>query len=72
MDFEKSKKVEMIAEQLCEKFGSRKWYRFYCKAAYKLPEASIWRHYEKATTSKGVGDPGGLFFWLCSREMKQS
>lgn len=72
MDFEKSKKVEMVAERLCEKFGDRTWYELYCKFAYYLPEASIWRHYEKATTASKVREPGRLFSWLCHREMSQA
>jgi hypothetical protein len=67
--FEKSKQVEAIAESLCAKFGNRDSYEFYCKVAYKLPEASIWRHYEKVTTGKRVDSPARLFTWLCKREM---
>lgn len=64
--FEKSKQVEFIAEKLCDKLNSKESYQFYCKVAYKLPEYKIWDNLEAALRGK---NPGGLFNWLCRRDM---
>jgi hypothetical protein len=71
MDFDKTKQAELIAEELCDKFGTRKWHAFYCKVGYNLSEAKIWANYEKATTSLKARDPGRLFFWLCEKDMSR-
>lgn len=65
--FVKARKVELIAQQLVDKFGSDKWREFYLKVAYKLPENIIWSNYELAIRSKK--SPGGLFHHLCNRSM---
>lgn len=64
--FDESKKVEGIAMQLVDKLRSPDSYEFYCKIAYKLPEHKIWSNYEQAIKGR---NPGGLFNWLCRRDM---
>jgi len=66
--FDKSKNVERIAHQLVDKLGSEGSFEFYCKVAYKLSEAMIWSNYEKAAKGK---NPGGLFNWLCRKDMSR-
>jgi len=65
-DFEKSKKAESIAQKLVDRLNSKDSYLFYCKVAYALPEARIWINLEQAMAGK---NPGGLFNWLCRRDM---
>lgn len=67
--YQKSKHVEMIASKLVDKFNTPQWFAFYCKVAYRLPEALIWKLYEK-TQGKKVANPAKLFYWLCERAMK--
>lgn len=64
--FSKSKQVEAIAVKLVDKLHSESSYKFYCQVAYKLPENKIWDNLEKALKGK---NPGGLFNWLCRRDM---
>jgi len=64
--FGKSKKAEQIAQKLVDKLNSKDSYLFYCKVAYALPEARIWINLEQALSGK---NPGGLFNWLCRRDM---
>ena len=60
-----SRKVEMIADRLVEIYGNPRYRAFYCKVAWKLPEATIWNHVEQA--AKG-NHPAKLFSHLCKRE----
>jgi hypothetical protein len=64
--YAKSRKVEVIADNLLEKLnldvGSRS---FMLKAAWKLPEATLWNHVEQARKGK---NPVGLFIFLCKRD----
>jgi hypothetical protein len=64
--FDKSKKAETIAQKLVEKLNSKESYLFYCKVAYALPESKIWINLEQSLSGK---NPGGLFNWLCRRDM---
>lgn len=69
--YEVARKVEMIADRLLEKFGLPDESRgFMLKVAYKLPEATIWQHYERVTArgAKPITNPIGLFIWLCKRD----
>lgn len=59
-------KADGIASVLVEKLRSPESYKFYCKVAYKLPESRIWQNYESAMKGK---NPGGLFNWLCRKDM---
>ncbi len=65
--YERSRRVETIADQLLDKLGldinSRK---FMCKIAWRLPEVSIWNNLEKAAKGK---NRVGLFIYLCKRDM---
>lgn len=65
--FDKSKRAEVIAQKLVDKLNSKDSYLFYCKVAYSLPENKIWINLEQALSGK---NPGGLFNWLCRRDMK--
>ena len=67
--YERSKRVEIIAQKLVEKFGTAKWFPFYCKVAWKLSEEQIWRFYEHANGKK-VRNPAKLFYYLCDRAMR--
>ncbi len=64
--FSKSKEAEKIAYTLVDKLGSQKSFPFYCKVAYNLPERKIWNNLETAMKGK---NPGGLFNWLCRRDL---
>lgn len=66
--FEKSKQAETIAQKLVDKLNSKESYLFYCKVAYALPEARIWINLEQALSGN---NPGGLFNWLCRRDMSK-
>ncbi len=66
--FAASRNAESIAYKLVDKFNSPTSFNFYCKVAYKLSEARIWQHYERATTAPNVKSPAGLFNWLCRRD----
>lgn len=66
--FAKARRVEAIAQMLCDKFGSDKWKKFYMKVAYKLPENVIWIHFETASKSN-PDNPGGLFHYLCTKSI---
>lgn len=72
--YKKSKQVEMIAQSLVDKLHTPDWFPFYCKVAYALPEATIWRLYEQATSEQARKKPGHnaarLFYWLCDRAMR--
>lgn len=64
--YDRSKKVEMIADRLMDKLHCKSESRpFLCKVAWKLSEARIWDNVESAL--KG-DNPMGLFIWLCKRD----
>lgn len=65
---DKSKKVDVIAEQLVQIFNNPRRYKYYCKVAWKLPESIIWNNVE-STKAKGVTDPARLFTFLCERNL---
>ena len=65
--FEKSREVERIALKIVEKLHNEDGYKFYCKVAYRVPEARIWWNLE--TAIKSGRNPVRLFTWLCKREM---
>lgn len=67
--YQKSKKVDMIADQLVTIFNSPNARRYYCKVANQLPESVIFSNVE-ATKQKGVTDPAKLFTFLCQRVLK--
>lgn len=67
-EFDNSKAAERIAYTLVDKLGSQQSFPFYCKVAYSLPEHKIWANLE--TALKG-NNPGGLFNWLCRRDMSR-
>lgn len=67
--YARSRKVEFIADELLERFkldGSSR--DFMLKAAWKLPEATIWRNVESAMKNNKVKNPVGLFIFLCKRD----
>lgn len=65
--YERSRKVENIADSLVEKLGVDIQSRpFMCKVAWKLSEARIWDNLEQAQKSKV--NPVGLFIYLCKRD----
>ena len=61
-DYKKAKQVDYIADELVKRFNSPQSRAFYCKAAWKLSEATIWNNVEQA--SKGRS-PASLFNYLC-------
>lgn len=63
--FDRSKKVENIADRLITIFGNDQYRPFYCKVAWKLSEARIWANVEQA--QKG-NTPAKLFSYLCKRD----
>lgn len=64
--YAKSRKVEMIADRLLAKLNLNSSSRnFMLKAAWKLPEATLWGHVEQAEKGK---NPVGLFIFLCKRD----
>jgi hypothetical protein len=65
--YEVSRRVERIADQLVQKFGSDTYRGFYCKVAWKLSEARIWNNYEAAIKAN-PSQPGKLFSYLCKRD----
>lgn len=68
--YERSKKIDYIADQLVEKLGNQQYRGFYCKVALKLSESRIWNNYEtakKAAEAKGQ-QPGKLFTYLCKKD----
>lgn len=65
--YARSKKVEMIADDLLVKLNAQSESRpFLCKVAWKLSESKIWDNYE---TSRKGNNPMGLFIYLCKRDM---
>lgn len=73
--FNRADRVEIVAEKLVDLFGSRQGYRFYCKIAYELTEEQIWNNYNTAKKAKAssphkIRSIGGLFNWLCRRDME--
>ena len=60
--YQKAKKVDLIADQLVERYNSPQSRPFYCKVAWKLPEAVIWNNVEQANKGKS---PAHLFNYLC-------
>lgn len=66
--FNRAEDVEKIVHNLVITFGSEDSYRFYCKVAYALSEQRIKRLIAQSLNGK---NPGGLFNWLCRREMSK-
>lgn len=65
--YERSKKVDVIADEIIARLGVGSTYRaFYCKIAWKLSEARIYSNLESAL--KG-NQPAKLFTYLCKRDM---
>lgn len=57
---------DAIADKLVKELGNEDYRAFYCKVAYKLPEAVIWTSLEIAKTGK---HPAKYFTWLVKRAM---
>jgi len=53
------------AEYIMKKLGVNTYREFYCKVAWKLPEATINNNLEQAL-NKG-NDPARYFTWLCKK-----
>lgn len=65
--YERSRKVEEIADSLLEKLNvDEKSRPFMCKVAWKLSESRIWQNVEQAQKSKV--NSVGLFIYLCKRD----
>jgi|GEM_PF-743064 hypothetical protein len=62
--WQKTRRAESIAFQLCEKFNNREYFSFYCKVALKLPEYRIWQLVEESYRGQ---QPGKLFSFLCKK-----
>lgn len=58
--------ADRIAAWLVDAFKSPVSHRFYCKIAYNISEPRIQELFVQAQLGK---NPGGLFNYLCSREM---
>lgn len=64
--YDKGKQVEFIADRIIQKLSANEKSRpFFCKVAYKLPEATIWNNVESALKGR---NPVGLFIYLCKRD----
>lgn len=64
----KSRKVEVIADDLLTKLNAKEESRpFMCKVAWKLSESKIYSNLEQAVSPK-VKNPIGLFIYLCKRD----
>lgn len=65
--------VQQIAHKLCDQLGDQKSFEAYCGIAWKLPEATIWKHLETAINAPKVRTTRGAFFyWLCKQDMKKA
>lgn len=62
----KSKQADLIADKLILALNNPSGRAYYCKVAYKLPEARIWDNLEQAGKGR---EPAKLFTWLCQRDM---
>jgi len=49
--------TEMTAQKLVKTLNAPDCYKFFLKAAWKLPEVTIWNIVEKATTDKKINSP---------------
>ena len=67
-DIDRATRAERIAGELVQKFGKDDSRQFYLKVAYKLSESKIWSNYEKALKGR---NPGGLFNFLCRKDMNR-
>lgn len=65
----KSKQVDLIANKLVLAFNNPGARAYYCKIAWKLPEALIWNNLEQSSKGK---NQVRLFTWLCERNMVAS
>lgn len=62
--------VDYIADKLVAALNNPDSRPYYCKVAWKLPEARIWFNLELALSAGRV--PKNYFSWLCTREMRSS
>jgi hypothetical protein len=62
--WQKTRRAESIAFQLCDKFNNHDYFSFYCKVALKLPEYRIWQLVEEAQRGH---QPARLFSFLCKK-----
>lgn len=62
--WQKARRAESIAYQLCDKFNNHSYFSFYCKVALKLPEYRIWQLTEEAQRGQ---QPARLFSFLCKK-----
>lgn len=62
----KSKQVDLIAEKLVLALNNPNGREYYCKVAWRLPEAVIWNNLEQSAKGR---EPAKLFTWLCQKEM---
>lgn len=61
--------VRRIADRLVESFNAPSDHAYFCKLAWRLPEAAIWTAVEAAKTGR---QPLRLFTWLTSRELAKT
>lgn len=59
--------ADAIADKLARALNNPDGRLFYCKVAWRLPEARIWNNLEIAQTGR---NPRNYFTWLCKREMR--
>ena len=62
--WQKTRRAESIAYQLCDKFNNHDYFSFYCKVALKLPEYRVWQLVEEAQRGQ---QPARLFSFLCKK-----
>ncbi len=62
--YERSKAVDIIALDLCERLGNRDSYKFYCKVAWRLQPSVIYNNLEQALKGR---EPAKLFTYLCKK-----
>lgn len=63
---DKSKQVDLVADKLVIALNNPERRAYYCKVAWKLPEAVIWNNLEQSSKGKY---PARLFTWLCERSI---
>ena len=61
-----AREVDQIADRLVATFGNPERQLYYCRVAWRLSEATIWRSAEQASRGR---EPAKLFTWLVQQEM---
>ena len=63
-NYERSRAIDIIALDLCDKLENRDSYKFYCKIAWRLQPSVIYNNLEQALKGR---EPAKLFTYLCKK-----